>query len=78
MRFLDADFVQGFIRMANDGWELGWHERNGGNLSYRLKPEEVELVKENFDIKEWQPPEAEHPSATPDPAPETDFADNAA
>ena len=35
MRFLDAEFVQGFIRMANDGWEQGWHERNGGNLSYR-------------------------------------------
>ena len=37
MRFLDAEFVQGFIRMANDGWEQGWHERNGGNLSYRVK-----------------------------------------
>ena len=47
MRFLDAEFVQGFICMANDGWELGWHERNGGNLSYRVKPEEVESVKEN-------------------------------
>ena len=30
MKFLDAEFVQGFIRMANDGWEQGWHERNGG------------------------------------------------
>ena len=47
MKFLDAEFVQGFIRMANDGWEQGWHERNGGNLSYRVKPEEVEEVKEN-------------------------------
>ena len=55
MKFLDEEFVQGFIRMANDGWELGWHERNGGNLSYRVKPEEVEQVKENFDTKEWQP-----------------------
>lgn len=55
MRFLDAEFVQGFIRMATDGWELGWHERNGGNLSYRVKPEEVEVVKECFDAKEWQP-----------------------
>ena len=34
MNFLDAEFVQEFIRMANDGWEQGWHERNGGNLSY--------------------------------------------
>ena len=55
MKFLDAEFVQGFIRMANDGWEQGWHERNGGNLSYRVKPEEVESVKENFEAKEWQP-----------------------
>ncbi len=52
MKFLDAEFVQGFIRMADDGWQQGWHERNGGNLSYRVKPEEVELVKENFEPKE--------------------------
>ena len=45
MNFLDAEFVQEFIRMANDGWEQGWHERNGGNLSYRLKPEEVEMIR---------------------------------
>ncbi len=38
MKFLDAEFVQGFIRMADDGWQQGWHERNGGNLTYRLKP----------------------------------------
>ena len=55
MKVLDAEFVKGFIRMANDGWEQGWHERNGGNLSYRVKPEEVESVKENFEAKEWQP-----------------------
>jgi len=54
MKVLDADFVKGFIRMANDGWEQGWHERNGGNLSYRVKPEEVELVKENFEPKQWR------------------------
>ena len=36
MKFLDAEFVQGFIRMADDGWQQGWHERNGGNLSYRV------------------------------------------
>ena len=55
MKVLDAEFVKGFIRMANDGWEQGWHERNGGNLSYRIKPEEVESVKEDFEAKEWQP-----------------------
>ena len=40
MKILDAKFVQDFIKMANDGFLQGWHERNGGNLSYRLKPEE--------------------------------------
>ena len=45
MKITEVKFVEGFIRMANDGWEQGWHERNGGNLSYRIKPEEVEEVK---------------------------------
>ena len=45
MKILDMTFVQGFIRMADDGFRLGWHERNGGNLSYRIKPEEIELIK---------------------------------
>ena len=55
MKFLDAEFVQGFIRMADDGWNQGWHERNGGNLSYRVKPEEAESVRENFTPGQWQP-----------------------
>ena len=55
MRVLDAEFVQGFMRMADDGWQQGWHERNGGNLSYRIKPEEAESVREEFVPREWQP-----------------------
>lgn len=55
MRVLDAEFVKNFICTANDGWEQGWHERNGGNLSYRIRLEEVEAVKEDFEPKEWQP-----------------------
>lgn len=46
MGITDVNFVKGFIRMANDGWEQGWHERNGGNLSYRIKEEEVAEVKQ--------------------------------
>ena len=34
MKILESKFVQGFIKMANDGYLQGWHERNGGNLSY--------------------------------------------
>lgn len=56
MNILDAKFVQGFIRMCNDGWEQGWHERNGGNLSYRIKPEEVEEIKDALTKGgEWKP-----------------------
>jgi len=54
MKVTDAEFVKGFIRMANDGWEQGWHERNGGNLTYRMKDEEVAEVKENFEAGEWK------------------------
>ena len=54
MKVLDAEFVKGFIRMTADGWDQGWHERNGGNLSYRIKTEEAESIKENFKPRDWQ------------------------
>lgn len=55
MKMLEAGFMKGFIRMANDGWEQGWHERNGGNLSYRMKKEEVEAVREELRTDgEWK------------------------
>jgi rhamnulose-1-phosphate aldolase len=42
--------------MADDGYQQGWHERNGGNLSYRLKPEEVESIRDRLnDHSEWHP-----------------------
>lgn len=40
--------VQAFIRCCNDGWEQGWHERNGGNLTYRLDPEEIRSLEPYF------------------------------
>ena len=56
MKMLDMPFVQGFIRMCNDGFNQNWHERNGGNLSYRVKPEEVEAVQDCLDhSRPWQP-----------------------
>lgn len=62
MTIFDAAFMQGFIRMCNDGWEQGWHERNGGNLSYRLKDEEVAEVRPYFDEgRGWRPIGAEVP-----------------
>lgn len=53
MKVLDAEFVKGFMRMANDGYLMGWHERNGGNLSYRIKEQEVLAIKENLCPGEW-------------------------
>ena len=37
MSILNVKIVQDYIRMCNDGWLQGWHERNGGNLTYRMK-----------------------------------------
>lgn len=54
MKVLETEFVKGFIRMADDGWQQGWHERNGGNLSYRMRPEEAAMVAEEFTPGEWQ------------------------
>jgi rhamnulose-1-phosphate aldolase len=45
MGLLDLEFAQGFVRLADDAWRQGWHERNGGNLSYRLQKEEVEAAR---------------------------------
>lgn len=56
MNLLDAQFMKGFIRMADDGFHQNWHERNGGNLSYRIKSEEIESVKSFLTIeKPWTP-----------------------
>ncbi len=54
MGILDVDIVKAFIRTCSDGWDQGWHERNGGNLSYRLTKEEVNECREYFCPREWQ------------------------
>lgn len=51
MGMLDISIIQKYIRMANDGWLQGWHERNGGNLTYRLADAEVFEMKPFFDKK---------------------------
>ena len=54
MKILGAEFMQGFVRMAGDGWEQGWHERNGGNLSYRIRPEEIAADEDSLsDTDVW-------------------------
>ena len=39
----NIDFIAEFISTCKEGHRLDWHERNGGNLSYRL--EEKDLLK---------------------------------
>ena len=54
MKVLDSKLINDFTRMCMDGFNQGWHERNGGNLSYILKDEEVTELEEDFSYdKEW-------------------------
>ncbi|MBR6307440.1 MAG: rhamnulose-1-phosphate aldolase [Lachnospiraceae bacterium] len=45
MKVTDAEFVKAFCKMCKNGNAFGWHERNGGNLSYRIREDEVEHIK---------------------------------
>lgn len=52
---INANFIRGFCRLCKDGYDLGWHERNGGNLSYRIKEEEIEKCKEELNTNgKWE------------------------
>ena len=42
----NMQFIQNFKKITEDAWLKGWHERNGGNITYRLTAEEVAGVKE--------------------------------
>ena len=52
---LETSCLMGFIRMCHDGWLQGWHERNGGNLTYRMTSEDVAACRPFFDEtpREW-------------------------
>ena len=54
MKVLDAKFVKSFAQLADDGYSNGYHERNGGNLSYRITMEEMyEIVHEMRTDRPW-------------------------
>lgn len=48
MKVIDSELMKAYARMAMDGFNQGWHERNGGNLTYRLKKSDVEELKDDF------------------------------
>lgn len=54
VKILDTAFVSGFIRLCDDGFNMGWHERNGGNLSYRIKDSEVAMIADELNYSaDW-------------------------
>ena len=55
MDILDSKALKAFIKVADMGWRMGWHEINGGNMSYRMTDEEVNDVRDNFNFHgEWK------------------------
>ncbi|MCH1940098.1 rhamnulose-1-phosphate aldolase [Holdemania massiliensis] len=60
MKCLETPWMQGMIRMCGDGFRQGWHERNGGNLSYRIPEEAVEEIRDQLRYDQpWLPIGAE-------------------
>ena len=56
MDIREADFMQRFKRLTSDAFQKGWHERNGGNLTYRVPAGEVEAVRTSLhEVREWLP-----------------------
>jgi len=51
------EFVKSITRICHEGWLQGWHESNGGNLSYRMTPDEVASCRSYFSEApgEWIP-----------------------
>jgi rhamnulose-1-phosphate aldolase len=52
----ELNFMKEFMKITNDAWLKGWHERNGGNITYRL------TKSETLEIKEYINEEAEYKS----------------
>ncbi|AKP41503.1 TPA: rhamnulose-1-phosphate aldolase [Clostridioides difficile] len=46
MSIMEMNFIKDFMKITYDAWLKGWHERNGGNITYRLTPEEISGIKE--------------------------------
>lgn len=55
-KVLQAKFFNEFVDMVDLCCKLGWNERNGGNMSYRIKSEDVEMISSEFLYdKSWNP-----------------------
>ena len=60
---LEAPFLIEFCLTASNMYRLGWDERNGGNISYLLKEEEVAEYLDPNDVKRRIPFAGVHPTS---------------
>ncbi|MDP4152276.1 MAG: rhamnulose-1-phosphate aldolase [Bacillota bacterium] len=52
---LKAPFLTEFCDIADNMYRMGWDERNGGNISLILDPEEVKQYLDLDTVKKWIP-----------------------
>lgn len=50
----NAECFKRFIRLCQDGSAQGWHEANGGNLSYRMSSDDIAACAGAFAEGEWR------------------------
>lgn len=54
MNVIQSDFFKEALRYIKYGSDMGWHERNAGNISLRLNKSEVDSVCTEFSFdREW-------------------------
>lgn len=55
MKITELNIMKEFMKMTDDAWLKGWHERNGGNITYRLTDSEAKeieaLINEDSEYK---------------------------
>ena len=51
MSIEQANCIRRFMRICGDGWQHGWHEANGGNLSYRMDGEDIAVCKPYLSVR---------------------------
>ncbi|MCO7174914.1 rhamnulose-1-phosphate aldolase [Sporolactobacillus kofuensis] len=50
-KFVDSIFVKKMCKVTANMYRLGWDERNGGNISYRLTEDDVHGFEDNQEVK---------------------------
>ena len=54
MSVLESECLARFERLCLDGFEQGWHEANGGNLTYRMSDDDLAACEGDFSPRgEW-------------------------